>query len=365
MPQTHLLRVLSKVQALSTTVFGQGAAPRDIPQFLDDPGFITHGNPDHHDHDKLGFRNAGVPRGPQLVVLGDSQVYGSRLARDEAWPQLVERMAKKPVYNCAVPGWGGLQYALAMDDVLRLRPKAVLVCPYLGNDMYEAYTHSRLSEAPLAQTLLGDVSPALPLPDGTIHAGTEGILRRYAANHDGLDPSQLLALCSECGEPNFHHARIGKAEFFLTEHSRTPFEDLEQPAVAAGFDITCRALAHARDAALAVGAAFAVMPIPTREYMVWLRRDDAELQNPGLLEQHGQVELRLLTALMDFCRDRAIPTFDLAPSLAKYVSEGAYFQYSLDGHPSPKGARVIANIVNLRVLPELRHKARSTLYPLY
>lgn len=359
MMQGQLVRALSRVQ----TVFG--AERKDEPPFVDDPLFVTRGNPAFVEHDKMGFRNARIPRGPALAVVGDSQVYGSRLARDEAWPQLAGIMAKADVYNCAVPGWGGLQYALVMNEVLRLRPKAVLVCPYMGNDIYESFVHARSSDAPLARTLLGDADLNPPLPDSTIHAGTEAALRRAAAENPGLDPAQLLALCSERGVPNFHYARLEKAEFYLTEHSRTPFEDLDQPAVATGFNVLRQALAHARDAALAAGTAFGVMPIPTREYLVWLRRDEATLQNPEALDHHGHTEQRLLDALSDFCRDRNINHFELAPTLARYVGQGAYFQHSLDGHPSPKGARIIANAINLRILPTLRRTQASTLYPLY
>lgn len=365
MAQAQFAQAKTTLQTLSAALFGTGRGKADAPPFVDDAAYITRGNPAHPEHDRLGFRNVALPRRPRLAVVGDSQTYGTHVARGESWPAQAARMLKADVYSAAVPGWGSLQYALTMDDILRQRPKTVLVCPYLGNDIYEAYVHARISTAPLAKSLLQGIDTTAPPPDGSIHFGMQDTLARRRRETPDLDEHQLLALCAERDEPNIHRTRIDKAEFYLTEHSRTPFEDLDQPAVAAGFTITMRALAYARDAARSAGAAFGVMPIPTREYLVWLRRGDAELQRPELLDRHGAVESRLLDALQAACRDKSIRFFDPAPELRRFVGSGMYYQHSLDGHPSPLGTRLLANFAAHRVLPDLHSTAGAALYPLY
>ena len=49
------------------------------------------GNPKFLEHNGNGFRNTGIPDRADVVVIGDSQTYGTSVAFDQAWPQQIVR----------------------------------------------------------------------------------------------------------------------------------------------------------------------------------------------------------------------------------------------------------------------------------
>ena len=88
-----------------------------------------------------GWRNTTELHEADVVVIGDSMVYGYNVPTQAAWPQQLGRMLHRPVYQMAHGGWGPAEYLLTLKEALALRPKVVIVGFYLGNDLGDAYAY--------------------------------------------------------------------------------------------------------------------------------------------------------------------------------------------------------------------------------
>ncbi|MBW2270850.1 MAG: hypothetical protein JRH16_19995 [Deltaproteobacteria bacterium] len=104
-----------------------------------DPELGKRGSPEFADHDEAGWRNPSRPERAPIVAIGDSQTWGSEVARDDTWPQIAERALGFPVYNISLGGYGVYQYARLIDDALDLQPALILVALYDGNDFYDTF----------------------------------------------------------------------------------------------------------------------------------------------------------------------------------------------------------------------------------
>jgi hypothetical protein len=352
---------------------GQAACDRsrqDIPRTLHDPVLLMRGNPDHPEHDALGMRNREVPAQAELVVIGDSQVYGTGVGADQCWPFRLQVESGTPVYNAGVEGWGSVQYALALEEMLSLAPRRVVVCLHTGNDMAEAFQCARASTSPLAKSFWNPDWAALPLADLSDRSRADRAVARLTAQRPDLGPGEILAELGQRGQIDVNPCAIDSSRFYLSENFRHAVQDLAHPAIAAGLMITRKVLGHLRDLSLNYGFALGVMLIPTREYLVATRLDEAEVRDRDTLEQLGRAEATMLSELRSACADLDLPCFDLSGYLRHFVGGRIYPQDSRSGHPNAKGCELIARFVRDRVLPGLdvsQHlrAAVGGVYPMY
>lgn len=97
------------------------------------------GNPNHPDHDARGYRNARALASADVVTLGDSNTYGISVKREQAWPSVLAARTGLNVYNMAFAGYGPGQITPQWPETLALRPRAVIVGFYFGNDLVDAF----------------------------------------------------------------------------------------------------------------------------------------------------------------------------------------------------------------------------------
>src|SRR5262245_17448302 len=69
------------------------------PQVVADSELTVKLNPGYPGHDANGFRNAVVLRKADLVVLGDSMEYGDGIPLERVWPQQLDKLTGRAVYN--------------------------------------------------------------------------------------------------------------------------------------------------------------------------------------------------------------------------------------------------------------------------
>jgi lysophospholipase L1-like esterase len=96
-------------------------------------------SPDHPDHDMRGFRNISIPEKADVVVIGDSQTYGTGVPADQSFPRQLARMRGYVVYSMAAGGYSPPQYLRLYDEATALKPELIVVGLYLGNDLAEAF----------------------------------------------------------------------------------------------------------------------------------------------------------------------------------------------------------------------------------
>ena len=90
-------------------------------------------NPNFRGHDSRGWRNSSLLERADIVVIGDSHVYGS------AWPQWVGARLHRTVYQMGANGYGPAQYALLLDEVLAFEPQVIIATYDYGDDIYDSY----------------------------------------------------------------------------------------------------------------------------------------------------------------------------------------------------------------------------------
>lgn len=97
-------------------------------------------NPKNPDHDRNGFRNKTIPPHIDIIVLGDSQTYGTGVTRANAWPQQLAKCTGLTVYNMAFGGWGPGQYLLLLPEAMAKKPKIIIEAFYAGNDLFDSFS---------------------------------------------------------------------------------------------------------------------------------------------------------------------------------------------------------------------------------
>ncbi|MDP1824073.1 MAG: hypothetical protein Q8L48_12550 [Archangium sp.] len=88
-----------------------------------------------------GYRGADwpAPAPGELLVVGDSQVFGLGVEDGETFSVKLGEALKVPVLNLGVPTWGPGEYSTAVEEVLAERkPAAVIYVLNLSNDLFEA-----------------------------------------------------------------------------------------------------------------------------------------------------------------------------------------------------------------------------------
>lgn len=114
-------------------------------------GIVAHINGQGYRDHELAPRRPGELR---ILAIGDSFTFGTNVADDEPYPQVLEALlaadGTRPVevINTGVPGWGPVQYAAFYEHEGRaLAPDLVLVGLYVGNDAYSP--HRRIGQVRL------------------------------------------------------------------------------------------------------------------------------------------------------------------------------------------------------------------------
>jgi hypothetical protein len=107
--------------------------PSTVPQFVPDERLGFRPNPNFPGHDSRGWRNSSPLERADIVVFGDSLVYGA------AWPQWVGARLHRTVYQMAVGGYGPAQYALLLDEALTFEPKVIIATYDYADDIYDSY----------------------------------------------------------------------------------------------------------------------------------------------------------------------------------------------------------------------------------
>ncbi len=103
--------------------------------------------PNSPGHDLRGFRNVVSQEAADVVAIGDSQTWGINVRQDETWPSVLSRVGKVSVYSMSLGGWGPIQYEVIAADALLLKPRAVLVGIYFGNDIFDSCNHAYGTDA--------------------------------------------------------------------------------------------------------------------------------------------------------------------------------------------------------------------------
>jgi hypothetical protein len=94
----------------------------------------------HHQTDNLGFRNTQTRYRADILLLGDSLIYGHGMNIDETVGVLLERRTPYSVVNLGVQGYSAFQEAyLVTEYVPRFKPRYVFFF-FFENDIVDLYS---------------------------------------------------------------------------------------------------------------------------------------------------------------------------------------------------------------------------------
>jgi hypothetical protein len=273
----------------------------------------------------LGFRGSEWREGG-VLLLGDSQMMGYGVDWPETLAPRLERELGVPVLAAAVPSWGPMEYARAVEDLApRFHPSTVLFVGNLANDWIEApVPNLRRTSARDGWATSPEKTPRSSFPGrewllGRSHlvfAARELLsLGRHAAGDSGLPANTAMRLIEDLPglrhAPRGHHSRLGPA----LERTLRACENsgCEVVAVALPLDVQVSALEW-------------------RKY----RAQPRELADTEVLQRE----------FLDDARRLGLATVDLLPPL-RAAEPGAFLDD--DYHLSPAGhaacARAIARVL--------------------
>lgn len=315
------------------------------PRTLADPELIVRGNPGHSGHDECGFRNSSVMERADVCVLGGALAYGAGVGAEQCWPALLGWMTSRKVYNAALPGWGPMQAAMVLERQLERQPSRVVLTLNSG-DARRAFLCALRSAHPLArrfwQPEYEGIAPSALL-------SKEMAARAYTLEKKSrpeATSAELLETLSDRNVPEFNRFELRASRFYLSDGLARAVVAPESPATSAGLELLGSSVRHVAEVAADRGVEVDVLLIPSREYLAFLRMHEAEVRSPESLRSLGEAENRMLSGIRLACEDAGLRMHDLSAPLARRLGSRIFPQDSRDGHPNPKGCRIIAETVN-------------------
>ena len=354
---------------------------------VSDPILRHRGNPNHPAHDRLGFHNKGVPGEIDVVALGDSQTYGPIGRPGDAWPAALADLTGKTVYNMGIGGWDAVDYVSILDEAFDRQPETILLGVYLGNDVYGAFrtVHTNgiradlatpgadskvksLEETdPLARTIDRLILAAPPGPARPDRVERPMSLRRCVSEYSRLygalrwvkDSGYAYLFPAEASAARAdqlwreQRAWVGRhaSQSIAFEHAgfrtvlrpaiRNTTLNLEDPRIAEGLEITLRVLERCAARCRERGVAFAVILIPTKEW-VFASLGDVDALDPRWSRLIAN-ERHMCRRVTEFLTTHDIPCRDALGSLRQSLSDSVQTHpITRDGHPNAAGYRAIA-----------------------
>lgn len=351
-----------------------------------DPILGYTGNAGKDDWDARGFRNSTALATATIVVLGDSQTHGNNATREEAWPQVLGKLATTSVYQMAVGGWGPVQEAYMIDQVIAMHPRLVILAPYLGNDMLDAYNltytldywktlrdpkfiapndNSDDSADVRAMIQTGLPKGSLMLRIYRIRLWLRNNIRVYElmgnATRDLRERigvaktmeekrAQVSLFAKEHPDVAYIYDKEPKVKTYMSGVYRKETVDLASPKTQEGWRIAKGRYDEIIQKLHEAGVPLLVVIIPTKEAVYITHMKEKREEVPVALGTYMLKETDLSDAITRYFSDQHIPVIHLLDAMSEALNNGVVvYGQTIDGHPLPDGYRVIAEEVFTRL----------------
>lgn len=332
--------------------------------------------PNAYGHDANGFRNDAVPARAQIVAIGDSQTWGVNVNRQEAWPQALEKVSGRTVYNLSLVGYGPVQYLMLTDKATQLSPEIIIIGLYFGNDIYDAYWLTYLNDAYASLRQSGAADELLPDTVGpkaealwndhqNFHknygrslSGWSYWVRGHSAigrllTSTGLWPGTTEAwyeIGAAWARTYPDHGAVYESTYnrtVLTPAYRLTALDLDETRIVEGVRLTKAALRRIKIKTDEGSVKLLILYIPTKE-MVYA---DAiqNLQGPlkGNYAKLIGMETRIAADIKSFCDQEGIEGVDALPQLREAIQQNKQiYPSTTESHLNAQGYSVLALTVN-------------------
>lgn len=320
--------------------------------------------------------------------MGSSHTYGDGVS--QPWPSLLSKALAKPVYNMATPSSGVSHNYQNLSIALKLEPKLIIIdlapLTYFFDFKFAENTGtlSQFASADALETinnlerqhnfetedagLFGDNVPQHMIDHVILnikqffkdHSRVYGLVR--AINRRMAGDDALLSRDFNQAKSNVIENRLTSVSVFdgpewktiLNTPRRLDVINDTDVRISMGLEISKRMLKLISYGATKSGIDFAVLLLPTKEYVFWPKVDHPE-RYKGLRDLVRNEE-RLRAEMIRFFEENAIDYIDPAPALRTSLDQ-PYFP-DADGHPNMKGHKIIAEEV-LRFIEKKRQYLES------
>jgi hypothetical protein len=338
-----------------------GAGASNVVRVVADERLGHKLEPGRGDADANGFRNERALDAADVVVLGDSVSYGFGVAREQTFAARAAAATGLTVYSMSLGGYGPVQYRELAGDALALRPRAVVIGLFLGNDLVDAAAFLCLPCAADLREPGRDHPPhrVVELDPPRAPNLAVGLLEAL------IDTSRVASLAARGlrdalrdrgGAWDAEAAGLpfpGDVDTLLAPTLQEPLLDLAQPRVVEGLAIAQRCIEHIAAGCRAAGVTPVLLVLPTKERCYQLLATERGAPLPQLAVLHaaeGEITQRLSAA----ARAAGCTVVDPTDSLLAALRAGRRcWPRGTDPHPNANGhAEIAAVLANaLRALP--------------
>ena len=353
----------------------------DIDPIIPDKVLGHRPNPKNPDHDRNGFRNKTIPPHIDILVLGDSQTYGTGVTRDNAWPQQLAKRTGLTVYNMSCGGWGPVHYLLLLPEAMAMKPKVIIAAFYAGNDLFDSFSLvypskngldylktrdrqvlQKIAALDLQETINKkaskvDINVAQAVKDDDIFITFKSFLRNHVKIYRVMSftKKRLWDISLEDERKtwdnlkNFVKSHKQQKAVILENHNiktiltptyRLTVLNLDDVRISEGLDISLKTFKIMSDRCSKQGIRFYVVLIPTKESVFSVAAQGiSDVNYLSLLHN----ERLMWEKTKNFLQANDIPYIDAQPYLQDKLLHGLQpYPLNDDGHPNTSGCRAIA-----------------------
>ena len=335
-------------------------------------GFVNHVGPCRirtaefdvrYEHDRYGFHDDEVtdPRRPVILALGDSHTWAVGVSKDEAWPNVLERLlagGRGPapaVINMGVPGYNlGQEYLLLRRYQHQFRPRAVVLAFSMATDAYDirpprygGFVYG--AGYPRTYFDLDGNGDLIQARGRTAPEEQDSALKRLKAFL--LDKSQLYGAIRRSALAYYAVPLLRRVGVNAWPNMDGILATRLGPADEHSWRLIDKLLRRFREELDAEGILFTVVVLPYLPQVyddVW---DKAFAREGGFDRFAGNRRLSLI------CEEAGIDCLDLTPEfVARVRATGRYLHFRVDGHANAEGHELIGQ----RLYEHLRRRLEDS-----
>lgn len=305
--------------------------------------------------DRRGRRNRTDLESYDVVTLGDSFAEGMHVSDNHVWPVRLAKRSGLTVYNLGMSGYALPEYAASLAHIgLDLRPRYVVCMIYEGNDLRPGASDPPPKNLSLSKRLrkYRKQSPLVSMLDRVI-VDTFGLINLSGHVKDIEILDWLPVSIPSDGTAHYYafHPRLLWDLFTTAEaFERTP-----------DWRNARNHLTWMRNACLKRGIRFVIVYAPSKAHVVlppiadrlpaekvarFAALYDAKLPKSDLFLENliNNINARE-TTVGRWCAEEGIAFISLTSALREAAVAGVQVYYTYDGHWTPDGHRVVAEVI--------------------
>jgi hypothetical protein len=318
-----------------------------VERLVDDPIWRHRGNPQFSEHDSFGFRSEVKMGDAKFLLLGSSHVYGTNLAHHNSWPIILQRSGL-PIYNASMGAWSAMQFALAAQAWVTPQIEKLLVCVYLGFDVYASLKQSVEVGAHRRFSFLNESDGKFGIDWRYRHLRDLAIGK---AREDGCQLLEALRLAHFQGHSDCVPVWVDNTEWWIEPRLRLNSTDLSIPYIARAFEVCEAYLKTIDEVCNSASVKWELCLLPTKEATVLSRAGASQIAG---LESSKLIasERRLAQQLVQFASARGILCSDLWDLYIESELMDIFDPVPLEGHPGISGAERIGQWIACHHFPD-------------